>query len=167
MHYRARAKAQRREARRDPHRPFEGTSINVTARIVGVSKVSVRRLLADVGTICADFHYLTVRNLETKRVEADQVWGYVGAHDAVIAKRAIGFGSVWTWTARDADSKVIISYKLGDRTSATAKPFVLNPAERVTGGVTLTATVRISAKSISPSGTNRLRAAHQALRQSA
>lgn len=116
----------------------EGVSINATARICGVSKITVLRLLSDAGALCRDYHDLTVRNLKTKRVECDEVWGYVGAHDAAIEHGAIGHGSVWLWVALDADSKLVPSYRLGDRGSKDAEPFMLDLASRLAGRVTLT-----------------------------
>lgn len=117
----------------------EGVSINATARICAVSKITVLRLLADAGTLCRDFHDLTVRNLETSRIEADEAWGYIGAHDKAIAKGAIGYGSVWLWVALDADSKLVASYKLGDRGKKTGEAFMLDLAGRVTKKITLIA----------------------------
>jgi IS1 family transposase len=116
----------------------EGVSVNATARINGVSKVTVLRLLADAGSLARDYHDLTARGLKTTRVEADEIHGYVGARDKAIAKGAVGHGSAWLWVALDSDSKLVISYRLGCRSAKTGEPFILDLASRLAGRVQLT-----------------------------
>src|SRR5438046_1270764 len=84
----------------------EGSSVNSTCRMLGVSKVTVLRLLADVGSFCADFHGLTVRNLKTRRAQADELWSYCGCKERAKKRGAQGHGDTWTWVLLDADSKL-------------------------------------------------------------
>ncbi len=116
----------------------EGNSINSTSRMCGVSKITVLRLLADAGRFCADYHDLMVRGLSTSRVEADEVWSFCGCKDKAKAAGKIGYGSVWTWVALDADSKLCISYLVGGRGNDCANAFVADVADRLGDRIQLT-----------------------------
>jgi IS1 family transposase len=118
----------------------EGMSINATVRMTGVAKHTVLKLLADLGCACAEYHEKHVRNLKTRRVECDEIWSFVGSKAKNTTKENLerGFGDVWTWTAIDADSKLIISYLLGDRGSSTAHQFMLDLESRLTRRIQLT-----------------------------
>ena len=85
--------------------------------MLGVGKHTVLRLLEDAGCACAAYHDAMVRGLEVKRVQCDEIWAFVLGKDKNLTLEQVeaGFGSVWTWTAIDADSKLIVSYMLGDR----------------------------------------------------
>jgi IS1 family transposase len=119
---------------------IEGNSINATCRMLGVGKHTVLRLLEDAGCACAAYHDTNVRNLRAGRVQCDEIWQYVGAKAKNVRpeKEAIGWGDVWTWTAIDADSKLIISYMLGDRGASTAQAFMQDIASRVSNRIQLT-----------------------------
>lgn len=116
----------------------EGNSINATARMSGASKVTVLRLLADAGTLAADFHDLTVRKLQSKRVQVDELWSFVGCKDKTRDNGGSGVGSVWTWTAIDADSKLCVSYLVGLREADYAKAFIADVADRIDSRIQLT-----------------------------
>ena len=116
----------------------EGSSINSTSRMCGVSKITVLRLLADAGEFCAKYHEVNVQNLASKRVQLDEIWGFCGCKDKAKDKGIEGHGSVWTWTAIDADSKLCISYLVGDRDSDHANEFVQDVASRLAGRVQVT-----------------------------
>ena len=94
----------------------EGVGINATCRMTGVAKNTVLKLLRDIGAVCASHHDTTVRNLPTKRVECDEVWSFCYSKQKNVPEEKrgkFGYGDVWTWTALDADSKLIISYLVG------------------------------------------------------
>jgi IS1 family transposase len=118
----------------------EGTSINATCRITGVAKHTVLKLLKDLGCACAAYHDSHVRNLHVRRIQADEIWAFVYGKDKNLTLEQIqaGAGSVWTWTALDADTKLIVSYTLGDRSAVTAKEFMEDVASRVTNRMQLT-----------------------------
>ena len=116
----------------------EGNSVSATARLVGASKVTVLRLLADAGTFCAQYHDLFVRDLQSKRVQVDEIWAFCGCKDKAVEKGAGGFGSIWTWTSIDADSKLCINYLVGLRDAHYAKAFVDDTADRLASRVQLT-----------------------------
>jgi hypothetical protein len=100
----------------------EGNSINSTARMTGVSKPTILKLLADLGTVCAAYQDEIIRNVKTRRVQVDEIWQYVYAKAKNVPdeKRGqFGYGDVWTWVAICADSKLIISWRIGPRDVAT------------------------------------------------
>src|SRR5438046_499798 len=82
----------------------EGNSIAATCRMLGVNKVTVLRLLADAGTLAAQWHDLVVRDLETKRVQMDEIWSFVGCKEKNVKQWGVGRGDCWTWCSLDADS---------------------------------------------------------------
>jgi IS1 family transposase len=118
----------------------EGCSIRATVRMTGVAKNTVAKLLVDLGTACAKYHDEHVRNLNAKRVQVDEIWSfcYAKERNVPVEKRGqFGYGDVWTWTAIDADSKLIVSYLVGLRDSGYATEF-MDVADRLADRVQLT-----------------------------
>lgn len=123
------------------HMMVEGNSVRGIARLVDVSPVTVLRYLALAGEACAAFHDENVRGVKVRRVQADEIWSFVFAKDknAKPAMKAKGdAGSIWTWTALDTDSKLIISYLIGGRDAEYANEFMMDVRERVKGRIQLT-----------------------------
>ena len=92
------------------------------SRTADVSINTVTKLLVDVGWACAEYHDEMVRGIQSKRVQGDEIWSFCYAKDKNVetAKNAPGgSGDVWTWTALDSDSKMILSYMIGDRSRDT------------------------------------------------
>lgn len=118
----------------------EGNSLRATTRLTGVSINTVSKLLTDLGCACAEYHEKNIRNLRTRRVECDEIWSFVGSKAKNTTKENLerGYGDVWTWTAIDADSKLIISYLLGDRGSSTAHAYMLDLERRLNNRIQLT-----------------------------
>ena len=119
----------------------EGNSIRATSRITGVSKNTVTKLLVDVGSACAEYQNKVLRNLPCKRVQADEFWSFCYAKQKNVPedKRGeFGYGDVWTWTAICADTKLVPSFLVGDRTLETAKIFINDLASRLAHKVQLT-----------------------------
>ncbi|MEK6601370.1 MAG: IS1 family transposase [Candidatus Binatota bacterium] len=119
----------------------EGASINSVVRMTGVSKPTILKLLADLGTACAKYQDEKLRNLKCRRVQADEIWSFCFAKDKNLPKELkgkFGFGSVWTWTASDAASKLMISWLVGDRNADTATVFIKDLADRLANRVQLT-----------------------------
>jgi IS1 family transposase len=119
---------------------IEGNSINATCRMTGVAKHTVLKLLKDMGCAAASYHDDHVRNLRVRRVQCDEIWAFVYAKQKNVTLEQMqgGAGDVWTWTAIDADSKLIISYTLGDRGAGTASVFMRDVASRITNRIQLT-----------------------------
>ena len=115
-------------------------SIRGTVRITGVAKNTVAKLLADLGNACAAYHDKHVRNLKSKRVQCDEIWSFCYGKDKNISdeKKAEGAGSLWTWTALDADSKLIVSYLCGGRDASWAMSFMADLASRLATRVQIT-----------------------------
>lgn len=109
----------------------EGTGINATARLVGVSKLTVLRLLADAGAFAADLHDLMVRDLACERIQADEIWGFVGCKEKTRMKGGEGYGDAWTWIAMDADTKLVVSYLTGERDDGYAHEFAMDVRSRI------------------------------------
>lgn len=117
----------------------EGNSLRATARITGVARMTVEKLLRDLGAACAAHHEATVRNLVSKRVQCDEIWSFVGAKAKNVPEDKHGvWGDIWTWTAIDADSKLIIGYRVGQRTANDAYEFMSDVAARLSNRVQLT-----------------------------
>jgi IS1 family transposase len=119
----------------------EGMSMRAITRVTGVSKNTVAKLLDDAGAVCLDFHDATVTRVKSKRVQVDEIWSFTYAKQKnVAAAKAApeGAGDTWTWTAIDADSKLIIQWYVGDRSGETAKFFIDGMAERLATRVQLT-----------------------------
>lgn len=118
----------------------EGVSINATCRMTGVAKHTVLKLLKDLGCAAASYHDSHLRNLRIRRIQCDEIWAFVYGKDKNLSLEQVqtGLGSVWTWTAIDADTKLIISYMLGDRGAATAQSFMRDLAGRIANRIQLT-----------------------------
>ena len=119
----------------------EGSSIWSISRVVDVSFNTVAKLLQDAGLACAAYHDVTVRNVAAKRVQCDEIWSfcYAKAKSVPAAKNApAGAGDVWTWTALDADSKLIVGWLVGGRDAEYANEFMDDVAQRLANRVQLT-----------------------------
>ena len=119
----------------------EGNSIRSTVRMTGVAKNTVVKLLADIGSVCAEYQDKALRNLTCKRIQCDEIWSFCYAKQKNVPedKRDVfGYGDVWTWTALDADSKLIGSYLVGLRNADYAKLFMDDLADRLSHKVQLT-----------------------------
>lgn len=130
-----------REARtRIIHALCEGTSINATARQTGVSKVTILKLLADVGTVVLDYQRKTLVNLSCKRVQCDEIWSFVQCKEKNVPRdeKGRGHGDAWTWTAIDADTKLIPCWHVGARDAEAARLFMEDLASRLAHRVQLT-----------------------------
>ena len=106
---------------------IEGNSIASTSRMTGAAKMTVLSLIREIGTSCTRFHDAQVRYLATERVQCDEVWSFCGMkakHVPVALKDTVGIGSVWTWTAIDADSKLLISWIVSDRSQEAADALI-------------------------------------------
>jgi hypothetical protein len=123
-----------RGSRPHPRCPVEDNSVRGTARIVGVDKKTVLRLLADVGDACDACLDQAMRGIESSRLQLDEIRSFRHAKERNLPREkrgTEGIGDLWTWTAIDADTKLIVTWRLGKRTTADADTFVRDLAERV------------------------------------
>ena len=123
------------------HALLEGVSIRATVRLTGVAKGTITRLLAEVGTACAEYQHRTMRNLTCRRIQCDEIWSFVGVKQRNIpAEREgeAGIGDTWTWVAIDADTKLVPSWLVGARDTEFATMFIQDLASRLAHRVQLT-----------------------------
>jgi IS1 family transposase len=117
----------------------EGNSLRATSRIADVSINTVTKLLIDIGRACQQFHNDTVINVNSERVQCDEIWSFCYAKQKNVTEdMPDGSGDVWTWTAIDADTKLIISWFVGDREANSAYEFMIDVADRLKNRVQLT-----------------------------
>jgi IS1 family transposase len=122
----------------------EGNSMRSVSRMTDTSINTVSKLLVDAGKLCAAFHDEMVRNVDAKRVQCDEIWSFCYAKkktvqkDQTILDRNAEAGDVWTWTAIDADSKLVIAYLVSDRTAESAYAVLSDVKARVTERIQLT-----------------------------
>ena len=119
----------------------EGNSINSTVRMTGISKPTILKLLVDLGKACQKFHDERVVNVAAKRVQCDEIWAFVEMKQKNVPaerKSEFGIGDTWTWTAIDADTKLMISWMVGLRDAGYAHEFIRDVASRLACRVQLT-----------------------------
>lgn len=120
---------------------IEGMSIRSTVRITGVAKNTVAKLLVELGAACTVYMDGAMRELPCKRIQCDEIWSFVYAKEKnvteEIAEKRIA-GSVWTWTAIDADTKLIPCWLIGKRDAGCATEFMMDLAGRLSNRVQLT-----------------------------
>ena len=117
----------------------EGNSLRSTSRMADISINTVTKLLVDVGRACEKFHNEKVVSVEAKRVQCDEIWSFIYSKQKNVPEGMEDYaGDVWTWTAIDADSKLIISWMVGGRDADTANNFITDVAKRITKRVQLT-----------------------------
>src|SRR5687768_1546327 len=82
----------------------EGTSLRATARITGVARMTIEKLLRELGAACAAYHDANVRGVKSRRVQIDEIWSFIGAKQRNVPEAKFDeWGDCWTWTAIDAD----------------------------------------------------------------
>ncbi len=121
----------------------EGNSIRSTVRMTGVAKNTVTRLLIEAGTAATEYQDQMIRNVVCRRIQCDEIWSFVYGKDKNISKEireASPFvvGSIWTWTAIEADSKLMVSWLVGQRNEACAAEFINDLASRIVGKIQMT-----------------------------
>ena len=112
----------------------EGCSIRSSVRIAGVAKNTVVKLLCDLGAACAAQHGALVNGLSPKQIQCDEIWAFCCSKQKNVPaeyRGVFGYDDVWTWTALDSDTKLIISWYVGLRTGADARAFMADLACRV------------------------------------
>jgi IS1 family transposase len=123
------------------HLLCEGQSIRAITRLTGASKNTVIKLLVDAGKACMAFHDANVQGVTAKRIQVDEIWSFTYAKQknvATVKAAPEGAGDTWTWTAIDADSKLIVSYFVGGRDGECAMWFMDDLRSRLANRVQLT-----------------------------
>jgi IS1 family transposase len=120
----------------------EGSSLRSISRVADVSINTVTKLLIDAGETCIRLHDETVRGVKASRIQCDEIWSFNYCKQRNVGKATaapLDSGDVWTWTALDADTKLIVTYAVGDRTLSSARLFMVDLKERLSNRVQITA----------------------------
>lgn len=122
------------------HCLVEGNSLRSTSRLCDVSINTVTKLLVDVGIAASQYQHDVMQNLSCKRLQIDEIWSFCFAKEknVKIENKHLGHGDVWTWTAIDADTKLIPTFYVGRRTAHDARQFVQDVAGRLASRVQVT-----------------------------
>lgn len=120
----------------------EGASMRSVSRLADVSINTVTKLLVSAGRLCSAIHDDQVRGVKSRRVQVDEIWSFTYAKKKnlteEISEKIEGAGDTWTWTAIDADSKLIVSWLVGGRSAEYAVPFMNDLRSRLANRVQLT-----------------------------
>ncbi len=119
----------------------EGNSIRATVRMTGVAKNTIVKLLADLGTACSEYQDKAFVNLTCSRIQCDEIWSFCYSKQKNVPAEhegEWGYGDVWTWTAIDADTKLVPAWLVGLRDAGYAYEFMSNLAKRLVNRVQLT-----------------------------
>jgi IS1 family transposase len=119
----------------------EGNSIRSTARITGTAVNTVVKLLKEVGAACLDYQNTVMNNLPCKKLQCDEIWSFVYSKAKNVPDEhygKFGYGDVWTFTAIDADTKLVPSWLVGSRTADCAMDFISDLKARLANRVQLT-----------------------------
>lgn len=114
----------------------EGCSIASTCRMTGVAKMTVLKLISDVGEACTELHDRWFRDIPAERVQCDEIWSFVGMKQKNVPedkRNLFGYGDVWTFVAFDADTKLVLSWFVGARTTTSAVRFLTDLRSRTVG----------------------------------
>ena len=119
----------------------EGNSMRATSRLADCSINTVTKLLVDIGTACQFYQAQVIKNVNSKRVQCDEIWAFCYSKEKNVApadKGVLGHGDAYTWTAIDADTKLAISWLVGRRDNECAEIFIGDLASRLAGRIQLT-----------------------------
>ena len=119
----------------------EGNSIRATARMTGAARNTITTLLVNLGKATAEYQDRTLRNLTSERIQCDEIWAfcYAKAKNVPESKRdTFGYGDVWTWTAIDADTKLVPTWLVGGRDEWAAREFIADLGSRLANRVQIT-----------------------------
>lgn len=119
----------------------EGMSIRATVRVTGAAKNTINKLLVDLGRACAEYQDGALINLPCKHIQCDEIWSFCYSKEKNVPNEhrgEFGYGDVWTWTALCAETKLVPSWLVGERTAFDAEVFMRDLASRLANRVQLT-----------------------------
>jgi IS1 family transposase len=119
----------------------EGNSLRATQRLTGVSINTVSKLLADIGQACSDYQNESLIDLPCRTMQCDEIWSFVYSKAKNVPEKhrnEFGYGDVWTWTAICADTKLVPSWLVGERTVDDAWAFLSDLQGRLAKRVQIT-----------------------------
>lgn len=113
----------------------EGASLRATNRVTGMARNTLTKLLVDLGQACSEYQDDAFRNLAPQRVQADEIWSFVGAKAKNVHEgHDDSWGDCWTWTAIDGDTKLIPTWWVGQRTTQDCYEFLSDLRARIVPG---------------------------------
>jgi IS1 family transposase len=115
----------------------EGMSIRATVRVTGAAKNTITSLLVDLGQACAEWQDVELTNLDCERIQCDEIWSFCYSKQKNVPDEfegTFGYGDVWTWTAIDADTKLVPSWLVGERTTQDCYTFLADLRSRLLPG---------------------------------
>ena len=116
----------------------EGNSLRSISRVADVSINTLTKLLVDIGSACWKFHDEKVVNLNCRRIQCDEIWSFGYSKEKNKLANVANAGDVWTWTAIDADSKLIVGWFVGNWDGDSANTFMQDIDSRLARRVQLT-----------------------------
>jgi len=119
----------------------EGNSLRSTVRITGFALNTITKLLVELGDACAAYEDEHLHDLTATRIECDEIWAFCHAKARNVREEhqgEFGYGDVWTWTALDPDTKLMCSWLVGDRDTASANDLMADLASRLRNRVQIT-----------------------------
>jgi IS1 family transposase len=119
----------------------EGNSLRATVRMTGIHRTTIQKLLVELGAACSAYQDKVFRNLKLGRIQCDEIWQFVGCKQKNVrttAQMRKGWGDVWTWTALDAETKLVPCWYVGTRDGVAAYHFMHDLAGRLASRVQLT-----------------------------
>ena len=122
------------------HALCEGASVNATARQTGASKVTILKLLADIGEACLAYQRATLVNLPCRQLQVDEVWSFIHCKESRVPRdeKGCGKGDCWIWVALDAETKLVPCWHIGARDADAAAYFMEDLASRLAHRVQIT-----------------------------
>lgn len=113
----------------------EGSSLRSCARVTGLQRNTVCKLLVHFGKACRRFLDQRLRGLGVDHLECDEQWTFVRKKQARLTmdERAHrhDIGDVYLWTAVDQTTKLLLTYYIGKRSGDSARRFMLDIASRL------------------------------------
>lgn len=110
-----------------------------TSRMTGVSKNAITKLLAQAGDACSCYLHEHMVNLPCDELQLDELWSFIKCKernkDTSVRTHT---GDAWIWTALCPRTKLIPSWRIGDRSNTTAYAFCADLASRFKGRVQIT-----------------------------
>src|SRR5580658_4821581 len=119
----------------------EGNSLRATTRMTGTHRGAIQKLLVELGAACSEYQDRIFRNLKCQRIQCDEIWSFCYAKDKNLPeemRNQPGVGSVWTWVALDADTKLVPCWFVSSRDAGAANHFMHDLAGRLAHRVQLT-----------------------------
>lgn len=116
----------------------EGNSLRSVVRMTGIHRTTIQNMLVEIGAACSAYQDKVFRNLNLTKIQCDEIWSFVGCKQKNVKEGERNRGDVWTWTALDADTKLVPCWYVGTRDGMAAYHFIHDLKARLAIRVQLT-----------------------------